>query len=49
MNDAGIGRHYAEVVEGGLRPAQESIALPIPLKFEQRVIPNASGDPNWST
>ena len=32
--DAGVGRHHREVVEGGLAPAQEGVALPVALELE---------------
>ncbi len=31
--DAGAGRHHAEIVEGGRAPAQEGVALDVPLIF----------------
>lgn len=37
VDDAGIGRHGAEVTEGGLAPAEQHVALAIALEFEQRV------------
>ncbi len=37
MDDAGVGRHDAEIAEGGLAPAQEDVALAVALEFEQGV------------
>ncbi len=37
MHDAGVGRDGAEILERGLAPAEERIALLITLEFEQRV------------
>ena len=34
MADAGAGRHDAEIVEGARPPAQERVALAVPLIFE---------------
>ena len=34
VDDAGAGRHDAEVVEGALAPAQEAVALGVPLELE---------------
>ena len=34
MNDAGVGRHYGEVLERGLAPAQEGVALLVALEFQ---------------
>ena len=36
--DAGAGRHDAEIVEGRLAPAQEPVALAVPLVFEVDVL-----------
>ncbi|MDQ1132351.1 hypothetical protein QE386_000946 [Pseudoxanthomonas winnipegensis] len=37
VDDAGIGRHHLEVVEGFLAPAQEAVALGIALEFDLAV------------
>ena len=37
VNDAGIGRHHAEVAERRLAPAQQGVAFLVALEFEQRV------------
>ena len=37
VHDAGVGRHHAEVLKGGLAPAQEDVALAVALEFEQRI------------
>ena len=34
MDDAGIGRDHAEVLERSLAPAQERVSLAVPLEFE---------------
>ncbi len=33
MHDPGVGRHYREVVEGALAPAQERVALLVALEL----------------
>ena len=38
VDDAGIGRHGAEVVKSVLRPAQKGVALGVPVVFELRVV-----------
>src|SRR6185312_9462249 len=37
MNDSGIGRNDAEVLESRLAPTQKTVALAITLEFEKRV------------
>src|SRR5687768_18141580 len=37
VHDARVWRHHGEVVEGRLAPAQEGVALAVPLELEQRV------------
>ncbi len=37
VDDAGIGRNHAEVLKGGLRPAQEAVALAVARIFQQRI------------
>ena len=37
VDDAGVGRHHAEIPERRLAPAQQHVALAIALEFEQRV------------
>ena len=43
MDDARPGRHGAEVLEGGLRPAQQRVALGVALVFEQHVLVESLG------
>ncbi len=43
MADAGAGRHDAEIVEGGLAPAQEGVALAVALVFELDVLLEGAG------
>jgi hypothetical protein len=38
MDDAGVRRHHAQVVEGPLAPAEEGVALPVALELELRVL-----------
>ena len=56
MDDAGRGRHHAEVGEGLLAPAQELVPLAVPLELELRrfcarasCVPNTSTCTEWST
>ena len=37
VDDAGVGRHGAEILERRLAPAEERVALLVALEFEQRV------------
>ena len=37
MDDAGIGRDDAKILERGLAPTQESVALLVALKFEEGI------------
>ena len=37
VHDAGIRRHDAEVLEGGLTPAQKRVSLLVALEFQQRI------------
>ena len=37
MDDAGIGRHHAEIAERRLAPAQQDVAFAIALEFEERI------------
>ena len=37
VDDAGIGRHHAEIPERGLAPAQQHVALAIALEFERGI------------
>ena len=34
VHDAGVGRHHAEIAEGGLAPAQETVALLVALELD---------------
>ena len=38
MTDTGTGRHYAKVIESGLPPAQELIALTIALHLNLHIL-----------
>ena len=37
VNDSGVGRYYAELLERLLPPAQELVALAVTLKFALRI------------
>ena len=41
--DAGAGRHHAEIVERGLAPAQERVALAVALELDLDVLPQRVG------
>jgi hypothetical protein len=43
VDDAGAGRHRAEVLEGALPPAEEGVALLIPLELDRDVPPECFG------
>ena len=45
MDDPGPGRHHAQVAEGGLRPAQELVALAVALVFAADVEGERGGRP----
>ena len=55
MDDPGVGRHHAEVVEGLLAPAQKQVALLVAFEFQlgvfgerRPVLPNESTCTEWS-
>ena len=47
--DAGAGRHDAEIVERGLAPAQECVALAVALVFQLDVLLEGAGPAKSST
>ncbi len=47
--DAGARRHDAEIVEGGLAPAQEGVALAVALELVADVVAEGVGLPKLST
>jgi hypothetical protein len=45
VDDAGVGRHHLEIVERGLAPAQEGVALAITLELDPVVRGQRTGAP----